>query len=133
MKNITRNFLLIIFFMMFSTPVLFAQDGFGVSSFKANGVIWTITALVLITPFVTELLKKLLGKTTVTPNFAVQLTSWVTGILITFIARLIGIGFLAGLGWFTALLCGLLISLAANGVADTKIISWIFSIFKKKN
>lgn len=133
MKNISKSLLLFIFFMMFSTPVLFAQDGSGVLSFKANGVVWTLAVLVLATPFITELLKKLLGKTTVTPNFAVQFTSWIAGISLTFILRAFGIGFLGGLGWFTALLCGLLISLAANGIADTKIISWIFSIFKKKN
>lgn len=131
MKSTVKIFLVILF-MIFSTPVLFAQDGSRDLSFGANGVVWTFTILVLVTPFLTEIFKKLLGKTKVTPNFAIQLVSWVTGILLTFILRWIGIGFLGGLGWFTTILCGLLIALASNGIADTKIISRIFSLFSKK-
>lgn len=131
MKNFISRLLVFAFFMLFSAPILFAQDGSGELPEPASAFA-TFTALVAVIPIVTEFLKKLLGKTSVTPDWAVQALSWIVGLVISLFGYFFNLGFLAEATWYMALLYGFGASLAANGIADTKIIEWIFSLFKKK-
>lgn len=122
-------------FMLFSSTVLFAQDN--VLEYMVNGeefteVFTTFVTLVAVIPVVTEFLKNAFKVNGGTPKFLIQLLSWGTGILLTMFGWWFSLGFLAGLEWYYALLYGFGASLASNGVADTKIIQWIFSLFIKK-
>lgn len=92
----------------------------------------SFASLVVGTLLVTAYLKKLFGKTPATPNLAIQILSWLTGVALTFIGWGFNLGFLAGLPWYYVLLTGIGAALAANGVADTKIIESILALFKKK-
>lgn len=96
-------------------------------------VFTTFAALVGAIPLVVEAIKKLINKTRSTPNIMIQILSWVTGVALALIGWYFDLGFLAEIEWGMALLYGLGASLAANGVADTKIIQWIFSLLAKKN
>ena len=118
--------------MLLPTTLLFAQDGSGESFAVYESAFTTFVALVAAIPIVVESLKNLFGKTKETPNWLVQLLSWGTGMIMTMFGWSLNLGFLEGLTWEWALIYGFGASLAANGVADTKIIEWIFSLFRKK-
>lgn len=92
----------------------------------------TFTGLVAAIPIIVEFLKNLFGKTSETSNTIVQILSWLTGIVVTLIGWYFKLGFLVELEWWMALLYGFGASLAANGVADTKLIQAIISLFRKK-
>ncbi len=124
--------LMLMMIMLLSTTLLFAQDGSGETHGAFETAFTTFVALVAAIPVVVEFLKNLFGKTKATPNWLVQVFSWGTGIVMTMFGWFLQLGFLGGLTWYWALLYGFGASLAANGVADTKIIEWIFSLFRKK-
>lgn len=107
------------------TPITVGADDF--SSFFS-----TFAALVAAIPVVVHFVLKLLKKDSQTPNLVVQIVSWMTGLALTTFGWALSLGFLADISWYWALLYGLAASLAANGVADTKIIIAILSLFKKK-
>lgn len=133
MKNYLK--LLTLFaFMLFSTTALFAQDLVGgiLPDGDFTEFFTTFGALVAAIPVVTEFLKHLFKVNDNTPKFAIQLLSWGVGIILTMFGWWFQLGFLIGMEWYFALLYGFGASLAANGVADTKIIQWIFSLFVKK-
>lgn len=88
--------------------------------------------IVLAIPFITEFLKKILGKTKNSPNIIVQALSWVVGVFLMVICQLAGLPILQDVSILTAMLYGLFAALCANGIADTKIIQWFLSLFKKK-
>lgn len=71
--------------------------------------------LALSIPLVVEFLKQVLKPP---KGFWTQLISWVTGLVITMIGWWLGLGFLTDLIWWQALVAGLLVSLASNGVWD---------------
>lgn len=83
----------------------------------------TFGAFILIVPVVFELVKRLLGNA---PAIIIQISSWIIGIVLAFIAWVLNLGFFAEIvEWWKILLLGLGASLAANGVFDTGLITWI--------
>lgn len=97
-----------------------------------NSFFTTFGALVGLIPVATHFVLKIIKKDSATPNLVVQIISWSMGLVITMFGWALQLGFLAGLTWYWALLYGIGASLAANGVADTKIIQGFFALFKKK-
>lgn len=96
----------------------------------------TFASLVAGVILVTEALKRALDTYKHTPDILIQIMSWLVGILLTMFGWLMNLGFLSSMLWYQALLYGFGASLAANGVADTKlvqkIIDIIISLFRKK-
>ena len=131
MKTFTKILMLMVV-MLLPVTLLFAQDGSEEIPRSFDTVFTTFVALVASIPVVVEFLKNLFGKTKATPDWAVQVFSWGTGIIMTMFGWFLHLGFLDGLTWYWALIYGFGASLAANGVADTKIIEWIFSLFRRK-
>lgn len=112
------------FFLLLSTFFslsLYAQAEVPISVENSFGFA-TFALLVVTTTFVTEALKRVLGKEKHTPNIVIQILSWITGIMLSFFGWNFGMGFLAELLWYEVLLYGIGASLASNGVADTKLI-----------
>ena len=89
----------------------------------------TANFVVLISVIVafTEITKEYLGKD------LIQIVSWVFGSVFSIAAWYIDAGIFAGMTWYFALVTGFLASLAANGIADTKIIEAIWRYIKKIN
>ena len=131
MKTFMKGLMLIVI-MLLSTTLLFAQDGSGEISGGFETAFTTFVALVAAIPVVVEFLKTLLKVNTMTPSWVIQLLSWGTGIVMTMFGWFLNLGFLDGLTWYWAFIYGFGASLAANGVADTQIIQWMFSLFRKK-
>lgn len=131
MKTFTKILMLMVIILL-PTTLLFAQDGSGETPGAFETAFTTFVALVAAIPVVVEFLKNIFGKTKVTPNWLVQVFSWGTGIVMTMFGWFLHLGFLDGLTWYWALAYGFGASLAANGVADTQIIQWVFSLFRKK-
>lgn len=131
MKTIMMILMLIASAFIF-TPLLFAQDPSSSPQGDIESAFTTFVALVAAIPVVVEFLKNIFGKTKATPNWIVQIFSWTTGVGMTMLGWYLNLGFLSDLTWYWALIYGIGASLAANGVADTKIIGWIFSLFRKK-
>lgn len=123
-------FLLIALFL--PTTVLLAQEGTAPEPLGFEVVFATFVSLVALVPVVVEFAKTLLKVTPATPSWAVQALSWVVGLALTMFGWALQLGFLAGIPWYWALGYGFGASLAANGIADTKIIEWIFTLFRKK-
>lgn len=116
----------------FSVTSLLAQTGEQPAEADTLNVMFlTFGSLVAAIPPVVEVFKKILGKTKASPNLTVQIFSWLVGVLLTVFAKLLGLGFLAALDWSGVILYGLGASLAANGVADTKIIQGFLKLLKK--
>lgn len=88
--------------------------------------------IVLAIPFITEFLKKILGKTKNSPNIIVQALSWIVGVVLMVVCQLVGLSILQDVSVLTAMLYGLFAALCANGLADTKIIQSFLLLFKKK-
>jgi len=88
--------------------------------------------IVLVIPFITEFLKKILGKTKNSPNIIVQALSWIVGVFLMVICQLAGLSILQDVSILTAMLYGLFAALCANGIADTKIIQTFLGISVKK-
>lgn len=88
--------------------------------------------IVLVIPFITEFLKKILGKTKNSPNIIVQALSWIVGVFLMVICQLVGLSILQDVSILTAMLYGFFAALCANGIADTKIIQSFLLLFKKK-
>ena len=131
MKTFTK-ILMLMGIMLLPTTLLFAQDGSTEPLFGFDTVFATFWALVAAISVGVEFLKNLFGKTRATPDWAVQVFSWGTGIIMTMFGWVLHLGFLDGLTLYWSLIYGFGASLAANGVADTKIIEWIFSLFRRK-
>ena len=131
MKTSTKILMLMVIMLM-PTTLLFAQDGSIELPSEFDTGFATFVALVASIPVVVEYLKNLFWKTADAPDWLVQLLSWGTGIAMTMFGWFLHLGFLEGLTWYWALAYGFGASLAANGVADTQIIQWIFSLFRKK-
>ena len=131
MKTFTKILMLMVI-MLLPTTLLFAQDGSTEPLFGFDTVFTTFVALVASIPVVVEFLKTMFKVNDQTPSWVVQLLSWVTGLIMTIFGWYFNLGFLSEVTWYWALAYGFGASLAANGVADTQIIQWIFSLFRKK-
>jgi hypothetical protein len=131
MKTFMKVLMLMVI-MLLPTTLLFAQDSSGEIPGAFETAFTTFVALVAAIPVVVEFLKSMFKVNDQTPSWVVQLLSWGTGLIMTMFGWFLHLGFLDGLTWYWALIYGFGASLAANGVADTQIIQWIFSLFKKK-
>lgn len=127
-----KVFLLLFLIMVTAVSVAFAQAPVIVGADDFSSFFTTFATLVAGIPVVVHIVLKMLKKDTETPNLVVQIISWLTGLALTIFGWSLNLGFLADVSWYWALLYGLAASLAANGIADTKIIVGIFSLFKKK-
>lgn len=132
MKNFLKPVGLVTLLLLLIPVALFAQTGIDSSGVNYDSAFATFVSLTAAIPVVVEFLKRLLGKTKATPNWLVQVFSWIVGIILALVGWVFHLGFLAGIDWYWAIIYGFGATLAANGVADTKIIQWIFSLFNKK-
>ena len=135
MKKLLIFFFTLLAFLL-SATALIAQEVAGgaveATGFDITTAFATFSALVAATTFLVEGVKKLIGKTTDTPNWIVQVTAWGVGVILALLGWITDAGFLGAVTWQWALIYGFGASLAANGVADTKIVLWVLSLFKKK-
>jgi hypothetical protein len=116
--------------MLLITPVAAAaQDTVNNPPTEYTAGFETFAALVAIIPFVVEIFKKLIPNAT---SLGKQVFSWVIGIAIAAFGWVFHLGFLADLTWYIALLYGAGASLAANGVFDSGLVSWIVGLFATK-
>lgn len=99
----------------------------------SNEMLTTFATLVSIIPLIVESAKKMLGMNSNTNNKVIIAISWLIGIIICVLAWLLDVGAFTEMPFYKALMWGLAASLASNGVADTKIIKGLFSIFNKRN
>jgi hypothetical protein len=86
----------------------------------------TFGGFILLLPVVVNWLKTAFKAS----GFGSQIISWVTGVIVALIAFAVNLGIFEGLQWWQAALIGFGGSLASNGVFDTGLITWFFSIFK---
>jgi len=94
------------------------------------GTLFAIFAILVIgMPFVVELFKKSVGTM---PSIAIQLVSWIIGILLTALAYWLGIRVIHEMTWYYSVLYGIGAGLACNGLYDTGIIKWLMSMFVKR-
>ena len=128
-----KKLLSILAIMMCATTIVSAQEPTSSGGFES--FFTTFAALVAAIPIVVEFIKKLIGKTSETKNIYVQIISWITGLALTMVGWFMNLGFLAEIDLVQALIYGVGASLAANGIADTKliqnIIKTIIGLFKK--
>lgn len=87
----------------------------------------SFAALVGAIPLVVEFIKGLLK---LSNSLAIQITSWGTGILMSFAAWALHLGMFDNVFWWQSLAIGLGASLVANGVFDTGVITWILRLLK---
>lgn len=94
-----------------------------------NAAFVSLAAVVAVIPVVVEVCKRLFRGM---PAIGIRILSWGIGMAITMFGWWQGLGFLADISWYTALLYGLGAGLAANGIADTGLIEWIIGLFTVK-
>lgn len=123
-----KKFLMIICVLILSVAGSYAQT-VAESGSDYSSAFTTFAGLVAIIPFVVEGMKKIFKS--INP-IVVQFISWITGVAITMFGWVFHLGFLDGLEWWQALLYGLGVSLAANGIFDTGLVEWIVGLFAKK-
>ncbi|MCG8310738.1 MAG: hypothetical protein MI975_25335 [Cytophagales bacterium] len=112
-------------FMLIMANLAFAQGD--TSSMNFSDYFADFATFVLLIPIVVEFIKKLIPEDS--PSLAIQIASWVTGLILAMLAWILKLGFFADiLEWWQALIIGAGASLAANGVFDTGLITWIFSL-----
>ena len=123
---------MLIMFMVAVVSTAMAQTSITVGANDFSSLFTTFATLVAAIPVVAHFILKILKKDSQTPNLVVQIVSWMTGLALTTLGWGLSLGFLADVTWYWALIYGFAAALAANGVADTKIIVGILSLFKKK-
>jgi hypothetical protein len=132
MKKFIKYCLPLMLLLLFPISALFAQGGDLEIPTVLTSIFATFGALVLAIPIVSHFILRVLGKTKATHNIIVQVVTWGIGIGLTMVGWFLGLGFLVELSFWWAVLYGAGASLAANGVADTKIIQGILLLFQKK-
>jgi hypothetical protein len=126
-----KKLLLLVFLFSAVAFVSHGQGEVGEALNPVSGAFATFAALTAVIPLATEFLKRILFKDGA-GGFAVQLLSWITGIVLTLFGWWLGLGFLSDMSLWMALLYGLGASLAANGVFDTDIITALFDLLRFK-
>lgn len=124
-----KKFLIIVCALILTVTGAYAQAVVESSGPDYSSAFTTFAGLVAIIPFVVEGMKKIFKS--ISP-IVIQIISWITGIVVTVFGWAFHLGFLNGLEWWQALLYGLGVSLAANGIFDTGLIEWIVGLFAKK-
>lgn len=120
------------FALIFGAQCVFAEDGTLIS----EGVqisFGSFSAFVLSIPVVMEAIKSTGIFTPHIPKIVIQIVSWVLGLIMAAIAWKLELGIFAGITIQKALLYGFGGSLMSNGVANTKVVKLLFSIFKSKS
>jgi hypothetical protein len=83
---------------------------------------YSFAALVALIPFVVEAFKRLFR---LKNSKVIQVVSWITGLGVTALIWAFDVGFVSGLPWYQMLIVGLFASLAANGVYDIGLYTYI--------
>ena len=125
-----RRLLLISILTLLSIPVMAQEVN---ASLTSDGVFTTFATLVGIIPLIVESFKKIFKINSQTNNKLVLAFSWLIGVAICMFVWALGLGIFAVMSGWEAFLWGIATSLASNGVADTRIIKGLFSIFAKKS
>lgn len=126
-----KNFIIaLIFGLLCSIGILTAQTVDLPVGTDYEAYFATFVGIVSVTSIITEFIKKLFK---VEPTAWVQrIISWLIGIILGMFAWGFHLGMFNGLDWWQALLWGLGAGLASNGLFDTGLIEWLFSLFTKK-
>lgn len=126
-----KNFIMLCFMGLFcSIGMLAAQDTSPIVGTDYAAYFGTFAGIVSVASIVTEAIKKLFK---VEPTEWVQrILSWIIGIALGMFAWIFALGMFDGMEWWQALLWGFGAGLASNGLFDTGLIEWIFSLFTKK-
>lgn len=126
-----KNFIIaLIFGLLCSIGILTAQTVDPPVGIDYEAYFATFAGIVSVTSIITEFIKKLFK---VEPTAWVQrIISWLIGIILGMFAWGFHLGMFNGLDWWQALLWGLGAGLASNGLFDTGLIEWLFSLFTKK-
>lgn len=127
-----KNFILTLLFGLFcSIGVIYAGEtepiGDG-SEYEAAFA--TFASVAALTGVLTEAIKKLFKEEL--PNWAKIGISWGVGIVLGLFAWMFDLGMFNGLEWWQTLLWGLGAGLSANGLWDSGLIEWLFSLFTSK-
>ena len=95
----------------------------------SNPTQWFVSfgALAVLTAFIAAFLNGLLK---ITKGFVKQLIAWAVGIILIIGSKLIGFGYAVELTFLAALMHGIGIGLAANGVFDVPIIKTLMSVIE---
>jgi len=125
-----RYSFLILILSLLSCPLMAQEIDYSSTS---DGVFTTFATLVGIIPLIVESFKKIFKLKSKINKKIIQIFSWVIGIAICLMAWVLDLGIFASMVWYEVLLWGIMTSLASNGVADTKVIKGLFSIFAKKS
>lgn len=132
MKNLIR--LITLFFLValtvFPPTVVLAQTE--TIPDNLEDLFSNLAGLAFAISVVTEFLKKILKVYSETPNILVQALSWLVGIGLGVFGWWFDLGVLGSLGGYFSVFYGLGAAFISNGIADTKIIEGIFSLFGKK-
>jgi len=117
-----------LFLLLFACSPVFAQGGVTI---EFGDYFTDFGAFVLVVPVVVEFIKRAVPNA---PHLANQIISWAVGVGLAMLAWALDLGFFAEIvTWWQALVIGFGSSLAANGVFDTGLITWIFSLIKIKS
>lgn len=126
-----KRFNLCLLFGLLCSLSLYAQTTNTEEAIDYAGYFATFIGVSGVVTVVTEFVKKLFK---VTPNEWIQrIISWTIGIILGLFAWIFNLGMFEGLVWWQALLWGFGAGLSSNGIFDTGLIEWLFSLFTKKN
>lgn len=125
-----KRFILLFLFGLLYSVGIYAQSIEVTEGTDYAGYFATFVGVSGVVSVITEFIKKAFK---FTPSEWVQrIISWVIGILLGLFAWIFNLGMFDGLVWWQALLWGFAAGLASNGIFDTGLIEWIFSLFTKK-
>jgi len=79
-------------------------------------------ALIALIPFVVEFIKR---KVVNASGSFIQYVSWFVGVVLAIIGWALNLGMFEPLTWWESLIIGVGCSLAANGVFDTGVVTWV--------
>lgn len=125
-----KQFILTLLFMLFcSIGIIYAQTEVPVEGTDYAAYFATFAGVVSVASVITELIKKLFKEPS---EWTSRIISWLVGILLGLFAWLFHLGMFESLDWWQSLLWGFGAGLASNGLFDTGLIEWLFSLFTKK-
>jgi hypothetical protein len=121
---------LFLFIAIVFPALLFAQGANPLDGYSE--IFQTFAALVAGIPLVVEFLKNVFNNPT---GWGARIISWGTGLALSAFGWWLGLGIFSEVVWYNALLIGFGASLAANGVFDTGLVTWLLealNIYGKK-